>query len=108
MCLRLVSYKCKIGKKNELTHLSMQGAVIFNSFPTQLMEEIVQQESQSYKDRQLSFFVDNMEMKDFLTFYLESGQQITVCFEIENQQQENFVGQEEGCKQFVSLRIKSI
>ena len=67
------------------------------------MEQICQQESHSNKDRRLSFFMDNMEMRDFLTLNLESGQQITVCFKIENQQQEHFVGQQEGCNQFVSL-----
>lgn len=74
----------------------------------QLMEQICQQESQSNKDRQLSFFMDNMEMRDFLTLNLESGQQITVCFKIENQQQEHFVGQQEGCKQFDGYQIRSL
>lgn len=67
------------------------------------MEEICEQESESYKDRRLSFLLDNTEMRDFLTLYLGSHQHITVSFQMENQQQENFVGQELGCKQFVSL-----
>ena len=67
------------------------------------MQEISQQESESSKDRRLSFLLDNTEMKDFLTLYLGSDQHITVCFQMENQQVENFVGQELGCKQFVSL-----
>lgn len=71
------------------------------------MEEICQQESQSHKDKRLSFLLDNTEMKDFFTLYLGSGQQITVCFQIEDQQQEDFVAQELGCKQFVSLLVKS-
>ena len=72
------------------------------------MEQICLQESQSDKDRRLSFFMDNMEMRDFLTLNLESGQQITVCFKIENQQQENFVGQQDGCKQFVSFMVTKV
>lgn len=74
----------------------------------QLMDQICQQESQSNKDRRLSFFMDNKEMRDFLTLNLESGQQITVCFKIENQQQENFVGRQEGCKQFDGYQIRSL
>lgn len=73
----------------------------------QLMEEICQQESESCKDRRLSFLLDNTEMRDFLTLYLGSDQHITVSFQMENQQQENFVGQELGCKQFDGLQIRS-
>ncbi|XP_015772381.1 PREDICTED: uncharacterized protein LOC107350648 [Acropora digitifera] len=73
----------------------------------QLMEEICEQESQSYKDRRLSFLLDNTEMRDFLTFYLGSHQHIRVSFQMENQQQENFVGLELGCKQVDGLQIRS-
>ncbi|XP_074621510.1 uncharacterized protein LOC141880011 isoform X2 [Acropora palmata] len=60
----------------------------------QLMEKICQQESESNKDRRLSFLLDNKEMRDFVTLYLGSHQHIKVSFQMENQQQENFVGLE--------------
>ena len=69
------------------------------------MEEICQQESESYKDRRVSFLLDNTEMRDFVTLFLGSHQRIKVSFQMENQQQENFVGRELGCKQFVSLMV---
>ncbi|XP_067041713.1 uncharacterized protein [Acropora muricata] len=73
----------------------------------QLMEEICQQESESYKDRRVSFLLDNTEMRDFVTLFLGSHQRIKVSFQMENQQQENFVGRELGCKQFDGLQIRS-
>ena len=66
------------------------------------MQEIICGESQDGVIRHLSFQLNNSKIKDYHTFFLENGKQITVASKITNDDQQNVFRMEGCCQQFVS------
>lgn len=74
----------------------------------ELIEQIIDRESQDGKVRHLSFNFNNFKIKDFHTLFLENGQQIKVSFKITNAYQQNVFRREEYCQQsFDGFQIRA-